>query len=61
MQRTAQFSKSKIPCLVRHRGGNYYASVKVSGKVIRRSLDTECRTKKLKSAANRYFFAFDDA
>lgn len=41
MQHTAQFSKSKIPCLVRHRGGNYYASVKVSGKLIRRTLETD--------------------
>jgi len=41
MQQKAQFSKSKIPCLFLHRGGNYYASVKVSGKVIRRSLETE--------------------
>jgi integrase len=41
MQQTAQFSKSKIPCLLRHRGGNYYASAKVSGKIIRRSLDTD--------------------
>ena len=41
MQQKAQFSKSKIPCLLRHRGGNYYASTKVSGKIIRRSLDTE--------------------
>lgn len=41
MQQSAQFSKSKVQCLVRHRGGNYYASAKVAGKVIRRSLDTE--------------------
>lgn len=41
MQQTAQFSKSKIPCLLRHRGGKYYASAKVSGKLIRRSLDTD--------------------
>jgi integrase len=41
MQQSAQFSKSKVQCLVRHRGGNYYASAKVSGKVIRRSLDTD--------------------
>jgi len=41
MQHTAQFSKSKVQCLVRHRGGNYYASAKVAGKVIRRSLDTD--------------------
>jgi integrase len=41
MQKNAQFSKSKTPCLLRHRGGNYYASAKVSGKVIRRSLDTD--------------------
>lgn len=41
MQQSAQFSKSKVQCLVRHRGGNYYASAKVAGKVIRRSLDTD--------------------
>lgn len=41
MQQKAQFSKSKVPCLVRHRGGNYYASAKVGGKLIRRSLDTD--------------------
>jgi integrase len=41
MQKNAQFSKSKVPCLIRHRGGNYYASAKVAGKVIRRSLDTD--------------------
>jgi integrase len=41
MQRTAKFSKSKLPCLFRHRGGKYYASVKVDGKTIRRCLDTD--------------------
>jgi integrase len=41
MQQKAQFSKSKVPCLVRHRGGKYYASAKVAGKVIRRCLDTD--------------------
>jgi integrase len=41
MQQKAQFSKSKISCLLRHRGGNYYASAKVSGKLIRRSLETD--------------------
>jgi integrase len=41
MQQVAQFTKSKIACLVRHRGGKYYATTKVSGKIIRRSLDTE--------------------
>jgi integrase len=41
MPKNAQFSKSKTPCLLRHRGGNYYASAKVAGKVIRRSLDTD--------------------
>lgn len=41
MQQKVQFSKSKVPCLVRHRGGNYYASAKVAGKLIRRSLDTD--------------------
>ena len=40
-QKNAQFSKSKVPCLIRHRGGIYYASAKVSGKIIRRSLDTD--------------------
>lgn len=49
MQRTAQFSKSKVPCLVRHQGGRYYASVKVGGKVIRRCLDTD----DYNTAANR--------
>lgn len=41
MPQIAQFSKSKIACLLRHRGGKYYASAKVAGKVIRRSLDTD--------------------
>ena len=41
MQQTAQFSKSKVTCLFRHRGGGYYASAKIGGKTIRRSLDTE--------------------
>lgn len=41
MQQRAQFSKSKVSCLLRHRGGNYYASTKVSGKVIRRCLETD--------------------
>ncbi len=41
MQRKAQFTKSKLPCLLRHKAGNYYASVKVRGKVIRRSLETD--------------------
>lgn len=41
MQQKAQFSKSKVPCLVRHRGGKYYACTKVSGKLIRRSLETD--------------------
>lgn len=41
MRQNAQFSKSKVPCLLRHRGGKYYASAKVAGKVIRRSLDTD--------------------
>jgi len=41
LQQNAQFSKSKVPCLLRHRGGNYYASAKVAGKVIRRSLETD--------------------
>ena len=41
MPKTAQFSKSKVPCLFRHRGGNYYANAKVNGKLIRRSLQTD--------------------
>lgn len=41
MPKPAQFSKSKVSNLFRHRGGNYYAVSKVSGKVIRRSLDTD--------------------
>jgi integrase len=41
MQQPAQFSKSKVQCLVRHRGGKYYASAKVAGKVVRRCLDTD--------------------
>jgi len=40
MQKSAQFTKSKVPCLIKHRAGTYYASAKVSGKVIRRSLET---------------------
>jgi hypothetical protein len=40
MHQKAQFSKSKIPCLLRHRGGKDYVSAKVAGKVIRRSLET---------------------
>ena len=40
MQQVAQFTRSKIACLVRHRGGKYYAATKVSGKLIRRQLDT---------------------
>jgi integrase len=52
MKRTAQFSKSKVPCLVRHRGGNYYASVKVGGKVVRRCLDSnDYNTAKLRLPA----------
>lgn len=41
MQQKAQFSKSKVENLFRHRGGNYYAVCKVDGKVRRRSLETE--------------------
>jgi len=40
MQQKVRFTKSKVPCLFLHRGGTYYASVKVSGKTIRRSLET---------------------
>lgn len=41
MPKPAQFSKSKVSNLFRHRGGNYYAVTKVSGKGIRRSLKTD--------------------
>jgi len=41
MRRTAQFSRFKVPCLIRHRGGRCYASAKVGGKIIRRWLDTD--------------------
>lgn len=41
MKQKAQFSKSKVENLFRHRGGNYYAVAKVDGKVRRRSLETE--------------------
>jgi integrase len=41
MPKPAQFSKSKVSNLFRHRGGNYYAITKVSGRVIRRSLETD--------------------
>lgn len=37
----AQFAKSKVPCLFRHRGGNYYAVGKVSGRIKRRSLEAD--------------------
>jgi hypothetical protein len=37
IQQGAQFSRSKVPCLLRHRGGNWYASAKVGGKIIRRT------------------------
>ena len=40
MQQKAQFSKSKVENLFRHRGGNYYAVAKVDGKVRRRCLET---------------------
>lgn len=41
MAKTAQFSKSRKPNLVRHRGGKYYVAAKVGGKLIRRSLKTD--------------------
>lgn len=41
MPQKAQFSKSKVSCLVRHRAGNYYASVRVGSKLLRRSLETD--------------------
>lgn len=41
MPAKAQFCKSKVPCLFLHIGGKYYAVAKVSGKMIRRSLDTD--------------------
>ena len=41
MQHKAQFSKSKVSHLFRHRAGTYYAIVKVGGNKFRRSLDTD--------------------
>jgi integrase len=41
MQNKVQFSKSKVSNLLRHRAGTYYASIKVAGNKIRRSLDTD--------------------
>ena len=41
MPKKAQFTKSKVPSLFRHRGGNYYAVAKVSGRIKRRSLETD--------------------
>lgn len=41
LQQNERLSKSKVPCLLHHRGGSYYASAKVAGKVIRRSLETD--------------------
>ena len=41
MGKIAQFSKSRKPNLVRHRGGKYYVAAKVGGKLIRRSLKTD--------------------
>jgi len=40
MQQKAQFTKSKVGNLIRHRAGGYYAVAKVAGKTVRRSLDT---------------------
>ena len=40
MRQNAQFGKSKVLSFLHHRGGNFYASAKVAGKVIRRSLET---------------------
>ncbi|QJE98002.1 tyrosine-type recombinase/integrase [Luteolibacter luteus] len=41
MKQKAQFAKSKVENLFRHRAGNYYAVTKVDGKVRRRCLETE--------------------
>lgn len=41
MQQKAQFSKSKVSHLFRHRAGTYYAIAKVGRNKFRRSLDTE--------------------
>lgn len=41
MQQKAQFSKSKVSHLFRHRAGTYYAITKVGGNKFRRSLDTD--------------------
>lgn len=44
MSQIAQSSKSKLACLLRHRGGKYYASAEDAGKVIRRCFDTTDKT-----------------
>ncbi|MBX3740150.1 MAG: site-specific integrase [Akkermansiaceae bacterium] len=41
MKQTAKFSRSKVENLFRHRAGNYYAVVKVDGKIRRQSLQTD--------------------
>ena len=41
MPQKAQFSKSKVSHLFRHRAGTYYAIAKVGGNKFRRSLDTD--------------------
>ncbi len=35
MERKSLFTKSKVGCLYKHRAGNYYAVVKVLGKIRR--------------------------
>jgi integrase len=41
MPAKAQFRKSKVPNLFIHSGGRYYAVAKVTGKIIRRCLETD--------------------
>jgi len=41
MKQVAKFSRSKVENLFKHRAGNYYAVVKVDGKIRRQSLETD--------------------
>ena len=41
MEQKQKFSRSKVENLFKHRAGNYYAVVKVLGKIRRQSLDTD--------------------
>jgi hypothetical protein len=41
IEQKQKFSRSKVENLFKHRAGNYYAVVKVLGKIRRHSLDTD--------------------